>query len=74
MVLEEKQGSSPEGDKVLLNTGGFSFVQAEALKRVDLRLIILWCKGQVSRTDLRPLRALIKPLRAVLGPVRAYQA
>ena len=35
---ERKQGSGPEGDKVLLNTGGFSFVLpelVEGLKRTD---------------------------------------
>ena len=35
---ERKQGSGPEGDKVLLSTGGFSFVLpelVEGLKRTD---------------------------------------
>ena len=35
---ERKQGSGPKGDKVLLNTGGLSFVVpelVEGLKRTD---------------------------------------
>ena len=48
-----KQGSGPEGDEVLLNTGGISFVLLERPQRTDLK---------PQRADLR-LKWLIQGLR-----------
>ena len=57
-LSERKQGSGPEGDEVLLNTGGLSFI----------RLFVLRADIKPERTDCRPGRADFWPKRVDFRP------